>query len=218
MPRMVRCLFVTSLWGLAACSGFGAGGSGSGVDLTCEQPERVLQSDGSPSGFEKCNGVTHRVEPATCMRDPPPTSCEPSSPGQASCQSSDECGPNGACLDDGIFDGSGEGCRCVEECRTDADCPTGTVCSCLGGRPQCIGGECSTDADCDGWCITHAYSGACGGTTVTLSCLDPDDECAPVPGSCPEIEDCYGQMRSAPCVRTEDGWRCADFECGTTCG
>lgn len=200
------------------------GGSGGAVDwdLDCDD-EPIPQPSGAPSGFATCDGsLSHRVEAVACEVPTPPENCEALSEVEGSCSTSAECtdAPFGACLDDGIVDPSlSEGCRCVYSCESDDDCEAGSVCGCIGDRPQCLPGECATDADCNGLCMLYTVVGDCGGATSSLVCLDLDHECRPdIEETCPVVPGCIDGMERAPCEHSSDGWVCGEPPCPGSCG
>lgn len=161
----------TSTDGTASTSGPGAPPIG---PPTCDDPQPLLQYDGSPSGFVRCSsGVVHRIDAVACTIPPAPAPCA-TEPG-AQCTKHDDCGaPLGYC------DAS---CVCKTTCATDADCPDDQVCLCtgthLGGDPTCIPALCRTDADCGGSICAGAIEDGCldGGLVVELGCHGPASEC-----------------------------------------
>lgn len=196
----------------------GTSGDVADWDLACDEDEPLLQPSGAPSGLAWCDGsLPHRAESVTCEVPEPPATCESAGP-MGSCSTSAECtdGPFGACLDLGAID---QGCQCTYACETDADCESGSVCTCLEGRPQCVPGECGTDADCDGLCVLDTVTDECGTTTHTLRCLDPDHECRPdIAETCP-LGACDENTERRPCAPGPDGYACGELDCGPSgCG
>jgi len=72
-----------------------------------------------------------------------------------------------------------------DECATDADCPSGSACSCAadyyGGNAlhgnRCVAAECRTDADCQsGLSCEEDFGDYCGGPTGFF-CHQPSDTC-----------------------------------------
>ncbi len=209
----------------SGCAGKATDGDAVAWDLACPSDEMLMQPSGAPSGLATCDGaLTHRVEAVPCeVPDPPAEACESRSGAEGSCSTSADCTERafGACLDDGVIDpGASQGCRCVYACQTDDDCEGNSKCLCTGGRPQCVAGDCATDADCNGLCMIRSVSGACGGGTTTLVCLDRDDECRPdIVETCAEVPSCVdGGTEHPPCEYTTRGWACGEAECPSSCG
>lgn len=188
----------------------GAGGSGgSGPPPACENAEALLQSDGSPSGLERCaDGRLLRVAAVRCVNPLPPF---------AACETPDGCpggctGAHSACV---AGEGPGVDCYCATGCATDADCPEDAFCKCNGGgagsecvRSGTLGepGNCRTGADCpSGQCRLGSQSDGCstewytGCDTAASECLTRA-ECA----------------TGGPCIPNADGWVCG--EPGSVCG
>ncbi len=121
--------------------------------LGCENPERILDVAGSPSGYVRCaDGSVNRVaaqviEPAYTDRcEDRPGSADPN----LSCEVSADCGADGYCRFGYWEPGPGSGCYCVSEpCREDGDCENGL---CYLGA--CVEAECRNASDCE--------SGECG--------------------------------------------------------
>ena len=154
--------------GADASSGSGES-SGPPIDVACEDPQPVLQSDGvTPSGFVQCSdGFRHRAEAVDCIV-----------PEAGNC---DECGAE--CGDDPlercVLDLGFGTCSCVTSCATDADCGEGQACACTGVAgdvPRCVPAACSTTADCgEGLCGISGPNGC--EFDARLACLDASSEC-----------------------------------------
>ena len=99
------------------------------------------------------------------------------------CESHADCtnGRNGRCDN---TSGSVPYTVCTyDECLKDADCGSGRVCECQGGRGSdfnaCVDGNCRIDADCpDSWCSPSP--GVCGPSygTEAYFCRTAKDECS----------------------------------------
>lgn len=183
----------------AGAGGAGGGGAGgSAAPPACENPEAIMQSDGSPSGLERCaDGRLLRVEAVRCVNDLPPF---------AACETPDGCpggcqGPHAACVAAGGPDG---GCFCATGCATDADCPEDAFCMC-GGGSQCVRagaldepGHCRTGSDCpSGQCRLGSHSNGCS-TEWYVGCDSAASECLTT-GDC---------TTGGPCVPGAEGWVC----------
>jgi hypothetical protein len=178
----------------------GAGASGGGPAAPCDSPEPLLQSDGSPTGVERCaDGRLIRVAAVECVDTLPGPAC-PSADGCAGgCT-----GTHAACVDGG---GPEPNCHCESGCATDADCEDGKLCLCAGGGSgtQCVGGSyyggsagCKTGADCaSGQCQLGSHSDGCS-TRWFASCATAGDACA-------SDADCENGLSCAPGA---DGWMC----------
>lgn len=173
---------------------------GQPIDVGCEDPQPVLQSDGlTPSGFVQCSdGFRHRVEVVDCIV-----------PDAGNC---DECGaecgdaPLERCMED--F-GLGT-CSCVTSCATDADCGEGQACACtgvVGDVPRCVPAACGTTADCGESLCGISGSNDCG-FDASLACLDASSEC--------RLTVCEGDVECA-CYASGGEYVC-HAECFTGCG
>jgi len=157
---------------LTSCNtGLVVNSDGGSLDLAMHQP-------GVP--------LYHRAAAAICSMDRTPGGCLSGNPdlGGANCNSDTDCnaGNNGRC------GGSRIGCMCsYDTCFSDADCATGTLCSCRGAagdRPtgvnHCITSNCRTDSDCgsNGYCSPSLDSmcGAYIGVTA-WHCHTASDTC-----------------------------------------
>jgi hypothetical protein len=176
--------------------------------LDCDDPQPIVQSDGSPSGFERCSdGFVHRVAAVTCSVPTPVSTCE--TPHEFSeCAAAADCvaQPYGACVQQAAWQGGG--CECAYGCATDADCGAGSMCGCgdaIADGPRCIGGGCTTDADCAGLCGLDPVSGGCGLTGYLLACLDAGAECRTC---CPEEIGCYDNPGEPRCDSIDGQWVC----------
>lgn len=170
------------------------------IDVGCEDPQPVLQSDGlTPSGFVQCSdGFRHRAEAADCIV-----------PDAGNC---DECGagcgdaPFERCVSD-----LGLGtCSCVTSCATDADCGEGQACVCTGvvdDVPRCVPAACHTTTDCGEGLCGISGSNDCG-FDASLACLDASSEC--------RVTVCEGDVECA-CYASAGEYVCHD-ECFSGCG
>lgn len=139
------------------------------IDVGCEDPQPVLQSDGlAPSGFVQCSdGFRHRAEVVACLV-----------PEAGNC---DECGAEcgDAPLERCVSDLGLGTCSCVTSCATDADCGEGQACACtgvVGDVPRCVPAACGTSADCgEGLCGISGSDGC--GFDASLACLDASSQC-----------------------------------------
>jgi hypothetical protein len=173
---------------------------GQPIDVGCEDPEPVLQSDGlTPSGFVQCSdGFRHRAELVDCIV-----------PDTGNC---DECGAE--CGDDPLercVSDLGLGtCSCVTSCVTNADCGEGQACACTGAIedvPRCVPAACDTTADCGEGLCGISGSNDCG-FDASLACLDASSEC--------RLTVCEGDVECA-CYASGGEYVCHD-ECFSGCG
>ncbi len=197
-----------------ADSGTSAGsttGADSGSETTggsptqCDQPEPLLQSGGTPTGFEQCeDGRIIRTGPSICESAGSGGSCSKPSP-EMGCTSAADCTarPFGRC-DDIVSGPGGAGCGCSYGCETDADCPSGQACACGSvGRAQCIPQTCASATDCeaDEQCVLGSLPNACS-PAYTVQCTTPDDVCS-FHSDCDSFDACYPSGGVWDC-QTED--------------
>lgn len=163
---MVVC-FGCNQSGLSA-SGDGGGTDGGGADLH-RMPEVPL---------------VHRATADPCPTTRPPGGCTFSGP-LSSCTSDAQCtaGNNGRCTGD-----PHDGCRCTyDECVTDGDCASGTLCDCrtpgkglAPGPNRCLTAGCRLDSDCGagGYC-SPTLDPSCGAFTGRTGwyCHTASDTC-----------------------------------------
>lgn len=172
--------------GGAGTGGGGTGntGTGAGVSVThCDDASAILQPDGSESGFHECpDGTKYRVAAVACDTTQTGTACV-GDEDTTSCLTDADCtgGPNGRCFhgDNNDFGEPTTNCHCSYACGSDADCDEGQVCICAGvsGKSHCASAACETDDDCpSGECALSEYDDGCG-TTTSLHCRTPLDEC-----------------------------------------
>lgn len=178
----------------------------------CPSTEPILVS-GHDTGFATCGRTKIRPSARECPSSVPrPTKCEL---GGGSCTHDAECkGPNEYCGWDGGV--PAYHCQCVKGCRTDADCPSDSLCSCRepgqGGiaRPPptgtCIRASCRTDADCaPGLCLESRTSTMVGvPRAVAFACTTAADECH-------DDGDCTDPLRRL-CVLQDAVRRCRPVE------
>jgi hypothetical protein len=177
-----------------------AGSGGPSIDIGCEDPQPVLQSDGlTPSGFVRCSdGFRHRAEVVDCIV-----------PDAGDC---DECGAEcgDAPLERCVSDLGLGTCSCVNSCATDADCGEGQACACIGvvgGVPRCMPAACNTTADCgEGLCGISGSNGC--EFDSSLACLDAASEC--------RLTVCEGAVECV-CYASGGEYVCHD-ECFSGCG
>jgi Cys-rich repeat protein len=121
------------------------------------------------------------------------------------CKKNEDCtkGKNGICAGTVVF-----GTECYyDECTTDADCKTGTLCNCdnnnIGGRTSCLDSDCRVDADCGsgGYCTPNAECGY----VDSFHCHHPSDACF-------NDRDCTMQYQRCLFDR-ESGWSCRVPRC-----
>jgi hypothetical protein len=189
----------TGTTGSADTSGANAsesGGADGPIDLTCDDPQPILQGDGTPSGFVQCDdGFRHRAEAVACVV-PDVGPCD-------SCSSDCSELPLGRCVEN-----PGEGsCSCVASCETDADCGENQACACLGDVPRCVPATCTTTAECgDGLCGISG-SASCE-LDSSLACLVASSEC--------RSTICEGGTECV-CYASSGAYSCHD-ECFSGCG
>ncbi len=158
--------------------------------LLCEDPQTILLTDGSNSGFERCaDEAVNRVS------DQPidPVNSGPRCVGDEdvqNCSTDADCteGPHGACIHQepdgwGMADtAGGPSCSCEYACSKDADCETGAICvpdelSPNATRPVCVPATCDSSEDCSsGECGLSAFHNGCW-WVVTAICRDDGDGC-----------------------------------------
>lgn len=165
----------------------------------CEDPESIAQpGNAGPSGFVQCaDGRVVREEALDCTSPLAPGNCQQNNELDA-CQTDDDCGPNGACIE--MSSGPGPYCGCVSACVRDADCGEGFVCACPGGTGSCIPASCTTNADCgDGLCRYATHRTSCDGSP-RLQCTSAADTCV-FDEQCSAAEEaCYPLIGAYQCV------------------
>lgn len=163
----------------------------------CDDPIRLSQPDGSPSGYETCaDGFTHRVEALECTVAPTQQGdCDPGVPEPGDCSQDADCDlqAGGYCNDQRTQPVAV--CACNYTCSSDADCGAEQACHCDGTRSVCIAAACTTDADCpsESSCGLIEIRGTCGAVTRTLQCTTLDDTCR-TDADCPECQQCVGSL------------------------
>lgn len=152
--------------------------------LGCRDPVALTQPgpEGRASGLQQCaDGLRHRVEAVAC--DPGGWTvgdCVNTWGGPSDCMSDAECvsaeGAQGLCLD---TPEPWDGCHCSYGCASDADCAADEACFCDGPHSRCIPAQCRTDTDCPSGelCGLNELAHGCGGSSLSLSCTTPEDEC-----------------------------------------
>jgi hypothetical protein len=130
---------------------------------------------------------------------------------------------------DGICNLNVTSCACrYDACLTDADCPTGSDCSCdanrggagASGSPTvCLASGCRLDSDCGpgGYCSPSYYPGGlggCGEQWYGWYCHTTKDECGNA-SDCVNSCDSTGAPNNACIYSKEVGyWKCAAYaEC-----
>jgi hypothetical protein len=129
----------------------------------------ATDSLGTPPGDDVGNEAGPPVGEVPAQHRPAAVACASSSAGGVACNDDAECNGNtpgltpNHCL---------HGTCGPDDCTTDADCPTGGVCSCDGATRTysgasanaCVAGDCRVDADCGpgGYC-SPTVSSSCGG-------------------------------------------------------
>jgi hypothetical protein len=112
----------------------------------------------------------------------------------------------------------GEHLKCqYDECSADSECGPNRICMCIVGQMQCMSGNCRTNADCPkGSICDHVRpfcNGGAGGPgladgTIGLFCHAPTDECS-------EDADCKSTepspLRAGACTFDDASlhWKCA---------
>lgn len=182
----------------------------------CAVSTPILTARGAETGFERCADETiHRVKavPADPTVDGP--RCE-GTEATLGCTSNGDC-PNAhsRCLhqepspwETGGLLPTGDACRCVTACATDADCGAGACVPPevhhLSLSAMCAAADCTADSDCG--------SGECGLATV-------DDGCGGFPRlACRTAEDtCHGDADCVPARCAPSGaaqtWSCITEAC-----
>lgn len=201
MAWLSMCLVTMVACG-SEVDGTGAGGGGSTTATT-------------GSGATLPEPARHRAAAETCTGTPPPGNPIPDDTGQ--CMADGDCtdGVNGRCI--WPFGGTNV-CR-YDECSTDAECGTASVCTCRleegFDMNRCFRGNCLVDADCGegGWCSPSAvhlpptcFTGIAPGS-IGYFCRTEADTCL-------DDSDCGGQGEAA-CLFDVDqlAWICQDLLC-----
>ena len=154
--------------------------------LLCEDPQTILLTNGSNSGFERCaDGAVNRVR----AQPVDPTNSGRACAGdeeQLFCSTDAECteGTHGACISDSqAWDGPViTYCDCEYACASDADCEVGEVCvpdelSPYTTRAVCAPARCQGPEDCSSQeCGLSIYHEGCGWIMQTL-CREDADTC-----------------------------------------
>lgn len=162
----------------------------------CEEPEPYAHPG---SGYESCaGGFVHRAHRAECETSAPRDGVFLSSE-FGNCQADADCtdAPHGYCTQG--FDSEG---RCVYGCATDSDCEDDRICLCGAPAGRCVPAECKSDADCAPGSLCTAQVGSDCGLTERFACQKRQDHCF---GSadCEQYEVCvrdYGDSDVRTCV------------------
>jgi hypothetical protein len=195
----------------------GGGGGDAGADsgFPCVGGSRL-----SPDLVGCEHHFAHRPEAATCP--PPPPFLQTGAAGDGAGGQGGEGGATSACGPEVCA--RGESCiwtdisenaryECARVCRTDAECPSGSICSCVPGlflewdEPGpgttvglCRRATCASDAECGPGllCIASFSYADCGSKWPhEFHCQTPRDECAS-PDDC-ALEDCEYQSEHFAC-------------------
>lgn len=157
--------------------------------------------------------TAHRAAGAMCddVRGPG-AMVDPTFPG-IECLNDSDCtdGHNGRCIGN-----NHDSYYCsYDECRTDAECGSGSVCECEGGfrgdHNVCLASSCATDADCGPGGFCSPSQGDCGAYLGTIGyfCHTCDDECV-------NDTDCGDGSEWGSYCMYDQGvghWRCSDSQC-----
>lgn len=174
----------------------------------CEPSTPILQADGTPTGFVRCqDGAFERVEAVACSNPTPLGACMDAGV-DSSCTTDAECtaSPYGVCV--GVTGGAGGTiCSCAYGCVTDADCPDARICACGGdadgypGGTACIPAPCSFNDDCG--------EERCHMATSPDGCeLSPRMACTTAEDLCQSHDDC-DRSNSEACLPSAGGrWQC----------
>lgn len=198
-------------------------GSGNGPSSACVNPQPIIATDGSDSGFVRCaDGAIDRPQANRCDVTVHMPACDASAQSFA-CMSDAECAdaPNGRCV---IYTSQNFGgdtvtsCGCAYPCSNDADCGPGSVCVCHGvaetpinspwaappGHAFCAPASCQTDDACaSAECGLSSYWNGCN-TEYGLGCRTPNDTCR-VSAQCSGAQCALG---AGPA-----GWQCSVENC-----
>jgi hypothetical protein len=197
----------------SSSGGSSSGGSSSGGSSSGGVPDSggddaaclgLSSFDGGPRGTP----AQHRATATACSASTVIAGClapgtDAGSGGQA-CSTDADCAPDGSpstpyakCL---------HGACGIDECLTDSDCATGTVCSCssayYGGiscyHPNlCVPSNCHVDGDCGSGGFCSPSAGYCG-VVEGFYCHKPTDPCFDETTDCA----CTGQPGFHACVYT----------------
>ena len=179
----------------------------------CDDPQPVLQADGSAQGFVECgDGRILRVEAVKCV-DPTPEGPACSLSG-FDCAVDADCTerPFGHCREWPGFDWE-PSCGCVYGCEDDEGCGPGGLCVCSSGDrafgfegSRCVRSACPPGGCDDGQCRLGAEFDGCG-YSFLLACTTPAD-------SCLSNEEC-DQAMGGSCISEGGPWSCIE---GPVCG
>jgi hypothetical protein len=154
---------------------FGALVSGCPAEDAPPECASVQQTQGSPSGLERCGFSLYRGMAIACASMSTPRACDASDLGNGTCTSDAACSEGERCLA-----GVGDACECARPCTTDDECGEGFACACAleeGEVSRCVPADCRSDADCDGEARCEIDRECVYGRTGRLACHGEADEC-----------------------------------------
>ena len=184
---------VSGTGGVGGAAGEGGSGGTAGKNgFPCENP---MPLDGlHDTGYEQCDGFTHRPEAVTCQSLLPRETDWVPAEGDT-CEADTDCTekPHGYCL----LPNAGQLPirQCGYGCTTDAECADGQICVCGSFIGTCRTASCVTDADCGEKLLCASY--------VNNICMDSGFACQNSADECVSSEDCPTTF----CELGEDGVR-----------
>jgi hypothetical protein len=185
--------------GSGGTSGSGGTGPKSGIDLSCQNPRPMMNADGTPTGFVRCDGeYIHRTERRDCTSivPRPDVIADPGDAGITCTTDADCAGPYGYCsLHPPQAMWTIRGTYCQNGCVRDEDCEAGSVCICGDPVGTCVAATCTTDADCgDLLCTSVPGRGPCGDTfNGSFACQTRRDTCRGMADCGESLQYCGGE-------------------------